>query len=86
MRELAHAVRDGPDRISDGEGHTYLLGPEGYETGKLPTSRWFVVDGAGRIYPLHERYRQKIENVVYWPIRSALRWRDRRAGGHDRDA
>jgi hypothetical protein len=62
MRELAQAVHDGPDRISDGEGHTYLLRPRRLRDGEASDVRWFVVDGAGRIYPLHERYRQKIED------------------------
>jgi hypothetical protein len=63
MRELAETVGHGPDRLADGEGHTYLLGPAHYQPGMLPTSRWFVVDGAGRIYPLRERYRQRVEGV-----------------------
>jgi hypothetical protein len=72
MRELAQTVKAGPDKLGDGEGHTYMLGPEGYEPGKLPLTRWFVMDGSGRIYPLRERYRQHVEDFILWPLRKFL--------------
>jgi hypothetical protein len=79
IRELAEAVRDGPEAISDGGGHTYMLGPVGYDPGSIPFTRWFVTDGAGRIYPLRERYRQRLEDFFVWPIRRIANRRQRRA-------
>lgn len=83
MRELAEAVRQGPDRLEDGDGHTYMLGPHGYKQGLLPTRRWFLTDGAGRIYPLRERYRQRVEGFVLWPVRRFLSWSDGRSAEKD---
>lgn len=48
---------------------------EGYEPGDLPLKRWYVVDEAKRIYPLRERYRQRVERVVFWPTRKLYDWR-----------
>jgi hypothetical protein len=36
----------------------------GYTKGQLPLKRWFVVDGAGRVHPLRERYRQRLQRLV----------------------
>jgi hypothetical protein len=78
IRELGEAVRAGPDAIGDGRSHTYVLGPIGYHAGKLPLTRWYVADGAGRIYPLRARYRLRAESFVLWPLRTLLRRRDSR--------
>ena len=32
----------------------------GYEHGELDLKRFYVVDGANRVHPLHERYRQRL--------------------------
>lgn len=32
----------------------------------LPTTRWFITDGAGRVHPLRERYRQRVLAFVFW--------------------
>jgi hypothetical protein len=79
VREIAQAVEAGPSKFGDGDGHTYIFGPAGYSRSKFPPSRWFVVDGAGRIYPLRERYRQRAEAAVLWPVRRFLGWRERRS-------
>lgn len=64
-----------PPRLGEGEGHTFVHGNlGGYELGGMPTRRWCVVDGGGRTHPLRERWRQRIERVVFWP----WRWVDAR--------
>src|SRR5207249_3831170 len=64
-------------RLEESESRTFVHGQRGgYQHGDLPTSRWYIVDGAGRIHPLHERYRQRMLALVFWPVRRVLRWRD----------
>ena len=79
VEEVAAAVAAGPNTFVDGDGHTYLFGPEVYTPGKIPLTRWFVSDGAGRIYPLSERYRQRVESFVLWPVRRLIRWKQNRS-------
>jgi hypothetical protein len=67
--------------IEEGQGRTYSLGGDGRHTfthGDLPLTRWHVVDQAGRVYPLRERYRSRIERFVFWPTSKALDWWDKR--------
>jgi hypothetical protein len=64
----AKAIRSGTDRWVGG-----------YRHGDLPLKRWYVTDGGERVHPLRERYRQRIENVILWPVRRFLRWRERRS-------
>ena len=60
-----------PVRLGEGEGHTFVHGAGGgHVLGGMSTRRWFVVDGGGRIHPLRERWRQRMERVIYWPIRT----------------
>jgi hypothetical protein len=71
LREL-----QAPLRLGESQGRTFahgLLG--GYQHGDMPLSRWYRTDGAGRTHPLRERYRQRVERVVLWPLRRVLRWR-----------
>jgi hypothetical protein len=71
-----------PKRLEESESLTLIHGEAGgYSHGDLPTKRWFAQDGAQRIHPLRERYRQRVEQCVYWPLRRFLDWRDRR--NHD---
>jgi hypothetical protein len=71
-KQLTNSVR-----LGEGEGHTFVHGQlGGYELGAMPTRRWFVTDGAGRVHPLRERWRQRLERVIYWP----WRWVARRHG------
>jgi hypothetical protein len=71
-----------PPRLAEGESTSFHHGLHGGHTpGDLRMNRWFVRDGAGRIHPLHERYRQRIERFVFWPIRR--RDRRKRDGGTD---
>jgi hypothetical protein len=59
-------------RLAEGESKSFYHGMHGgYAPGDLGMNRWFVRDGAGRIHPLHERYRQRLEASIFWPIR---RW------------
>lgn len=64
MRQLAV-----PIRLDESEGKTVVHGAQGgYTPGSMPLKRWYVVDGAGRIHPLRERYRQRVERIL-WPTR-----------------
>lgn len=72
-------------RLEESQSRTFVHGQRGgYKHGDLPTSRWYVVDGAGRIHPLRERYRQRVLSFVFWPIRRVLNWRERRARKSER--
>ena len=62
-----------PRRLEESTSHTFH--------GKrldLPTSRWFVTDGAGRVHPLRERYRQRVLAFIFWPLRHFLNGREER--------
>ena len=54
-----------PHRLDESESVNFAVGP-----GVIPKDRWYVVDGGGRIHPLHERYRQRAEagavRVMHW--------------------
>lgn len=66
----ADIMRQGRVRLDEGESHSFHHGAQGgYAHGDLPLKRWFATDGAGRVYPLRERYRQRVERVVFWPFR-----------------
>lgn len=66
-----------PLRLGEAEGHTFVHGQMGgYQFGGLPTTRWYVVDGGGRIHPLRERWRQRIERPIFWPWRWVAGRRD----------
>ena len=44
---------------------TLVLGKDGgYAHGDIRLERFFVVDGAGRLHPLRERYRQRLSRVL----------------------
>ena len=60
----------GKERLEESQSQTFAHGQlGGYQHGDLPTTRWYVQDGAGRIHPLRERYRQRAERVILWPVR-----------------
>lgn len=74
--ELQRAIRDHPEGVTmeEGQGRTYRLGGYGdYQHGELPLRRWQVHDQAGRIYPLRERYRFRVERFLLFPIRFVYR-------------
>jgi hypothetical protein len=79
MQQLAK-----PRRLDESESMTLIHGQHGGRT-DLPTKRWFVQDGALRIHPLRERYRQRAESFVFWPLRRLLDWRDKRDASADGD-
>lgn len=55
--------------------HSVLLGQRGgYDHGSIKLGRFYVVDGAGRVHPLHERWRQRLE----WPVTKLVAWYRRR--------
>lgn len=61
-------------KLAESQGHTFGHGQMGgYQHGDIPLKRWYVVDGAGRIHPLRERYRQRVENLILWPVRRILK-------------
>jgi hypothetical protein len=46
---------------------TILHGQDGGHTrGEIPLKRFYVIDGAGRIHPLAERYRQRLRRAIPW--------------------
>jgi hypothetical protein len=60
-QQLAQAVR-----LGEGEGRTFLHGElGGYTLGAIPLRRWFVLDGADRMHPLRERWRQRVERAIW---------------------
>jgi hypothetical protein len=66
-------------RLEESQSKTFVHGQRGgYKHGDLPTSRWYVTDGAGRVHPLRERYRQRLLAFVFWPVRRVMNWRDAR--------
>lgn len=66
-------------RLEESQSRTFVHGQRGgYQHGDLPTSRWYVTDGAGRVHPLRERYRQRLESLIFWPVRRLLNPRNRR--------
>lgn len=65
-----------PVVVEPGHLKTVVNGKEGgYGHGDLNMRRFFVSDGAGRVYPYRERWRQRLENVLY---RRAVIWRRKR--------
>lgn len=57
-----------PITLGESESKTFGHGHMGgYAHGTIPLRRWFATDGAGRIHPLRERYRQRLEG---WSSRS----------------
>jgi len=59
-----------PLRLEEGQGQTVVHGARGgYAAGTMPLTRWFVSDGSGRVSPLRERYRQRIERLVRFVLR-----------------
>jgi hypothetical protein len=65
MRQLTAQVK-----LDEGQSHSFTHGElGGHKQGDLPIPRWFVVDGAGRVHPLRERYRQRAERVIFFPTR-----------------
>lgn len=67
-------------RLDESESKTFVHGQMGgYQHGDLSIQRWYVTDGAGRIHPLRERFRQRVENLIFWPVRRFLERRERRS-------
>ena len=56
--------------IEEGRSRSYQAGgKDDYEAGHVPLTRWYFLDEAARIFPLRERYRQRVERVLFWPAR-----------------
>lgn len=74
-------------RLEEGESYTYQHGQMGgYAHGDLPLKRWYVTDGAGRVHPLRERHRQRLERAAFWLPKKLAARRSQRApapGGRD---
>jgi hypothetical protein len=45
----------------------------GHSHGDIPLNRFYVTEGAGRVHPWTERWRQRVETLVYWRKRPR-RW------------
>jgi hypothetical protein len=83
--DLMQQTADKP-RLAESQSRTFVHGQlGGYTHGDLAESRWYITDGAGRIHPLRERFRQRLYSIVFWPIRRAIRWRDARRSARERD-
>jgi hypothetical protein len=67
-----------PVIVPAGHSKTVVQGKEGgYAHGDLKNlRRFFVADGAGRFYPYPERWRQRLENLLY--RRLVVWWRKRK--------
>jgi hypothetical protein len=74
---FADAMPQLPLVLEPGHLATVVIGKEGgYAHGDLKNlRRFFVADGAGRIYPYRERWRQRLENLLY--RRAVIWWRKR---------
>jgi hypothetical protein len=70
--------------VEPGHLRTVVNGKEGgYAHGDVKNlRRFFVADGAGRIYPYRERWRQRAENLLY--RRAVIWWRKRKRAGVSR--
>lgn len=67
-------------RLEESQSKTFVHGQRGgYKHGDLLTTRWYVVDGALRIHPLRERYRQRALAFIFWPLRWILNRLEERA-------
>ena len=66
--------------IDEGRSRSYRLTDltDAYSPGDLPVKRWYFLDEAGRTFPLRERYRQRVERIVFWPTRKLYDWRLKR--------
>jgi hypothetical protein len=68
-----------PLDLAPGHSETFELGVEHpYAHGTYSTRRIFIVDGAGRVHPLRERWRQRFEDLAYRSLVLFLRRRKRR--------
>lgn len=76
-RDLFHdLLRQVPFEVAAGQTRTVTLGvDDDYTPDTEPLRRFFALDGAGRIHPLRERWRQRTENLLY---RRAVLWHRRR--------
>jgi hypothetical protein len=70
--ELMQQLAQHP-RLEESQSQTFHV-----QRRDLPMSRWFATDGAGRVHPLRERYRQLLLAFILWPVRRLLNWWDRR--------
>lgn len=82
---FADAIQQLPIVVEPGHLKTIVNGKGGdYAHGDVKNMRrFFVADGAGRIYPYRERWRQRIENLFYrrFVIWLRKRRRERKALG-----
>jgi len=55
-----------PFELAPGHSKTVVHGRQGgHNHGDIPLSRFYVVEGAGRIHPWTERWRQRVERLIY---------------------
>jgi hypothetical protein len=82
-RDLFHdLIRQVPFEVEPGHTRTITLTlDEDHPYGSESMRRFFAVDGTGRIHPLRERWRQRLENVLY---RRLVLWVRRRRRAHRR--
>jgi hypothetical protein len=56
-----------PSDLLPGHSHTVVHGRNGgCSHGDIPLRRFSVTEGAGRVHPWWERWRQRVESVIYW--------------------
>jgi hypothetical protein len=77
INEVSFLPTGGDTTIQEGSSRSYQIAapPDGWEQGNPPLKRWFFLDGAARVFPLRERYRQRVECIVFWPTRKLYDWR-----------
>lgn len=77
-REVLHDVIEQlPVTVAPGHVVSLTHGAQGgFQHGDVTPGRFFALDGTGRIHPLHERWRQALENLLY---RDAVVWYRNRA-------
>jgi hypothetical protein len=76
-QDIIHQLTPETRRLEESQSQNFAHRERGgYQHGDLSLKRWFVQDGAGRIRPLRERYRQRAERIILWPLRRFFRWRD----------
>jgi hypothetical protein len=68
-----------PKRLNESESHIIMLSFGSYTMGSMSKERWYVLDGAGRRHPLRERYRQRVEAIMFAAPRRVIRWRTRQS-------
>ncbi len=59
-----------PFDLLPGHSQTVAHGLQGgHAPGDVPLRRFYVTEGAGRVHPWTERWRQRVDKLIYWRTR-----------------